>query len=86
MGSLILPFWTSGEVSSGFQSHSGQPHSRLAEAYVLQTGHSSLRFTLFHSYTVKFCLIIEWSSNKPKKGCCGEIHGRILCISGIRKD
>ena len=31
---LILLFWTSGGVSSGFQSQSGQPYSRLAEAYM----------------------------------------------------
>ena len=35
MGPLILLFWTSGDVSSGFQSQSGQPYLRLAEAYVL---------------------------------------------------
>ena len=34
MGPLIPLFWTSGDVSSGFQSHSGQPYSHLAEAYV----------------------------------------------------
>ena len=76
MGSLILLLWTSGDVSSGFQNQNGQPHSRLAEVYVLQAGHSSLRFALFHSYTAK----------NRKKGYCGEIHRRILCISGIRKD
>ena len=35
MGPLIRLFWTSGDVSSGFQSQSGQPYSCLAEAYVL---------------------------------------------------
>ena len=28
-------FWTSGDVSSGFQSQSGQPYSFLMQAYVL---------------------------------------------------
>ena len=28
-------FWTSGDVSSGFQSQSGEPYSQLAEAYVI---------------------------------------------------
>ena len=32
---LIPLFWTSGDVSSGFQSQSGQPYSHMAEAYVL---------------------------------------------------
>ena len=32
---LITLFWTSGDVSSGFQSQSGQPYSCLVEAYVL---------------------------------------------------
>ena len=32
-GALIPLFWTSGEVSSGFQSQNGQPYSHLAEAY-----------------------------------------------------
>ena len=34
-GPLTSPFWTSGDVSSGFQSQSGQPYSHLAEAYVM---------------------------------------------------
>ena len=32
MGSLVSLFLTSGDVSSGFQSHSGHPYSNLAEA------------------------------------------------------
>ena len=32
MGSLIPLFWTSGNVSSGFQSQSGQPYSHLVGA------------------------------------------------------
>ena len=32
---LIPLFWTSGDVSSGFQSQSGQPYSNLVEGYVL---------------------------------------------------
>ena len=35
MGPLIPLFWTSGDVSSVFQNHSGQPYSYLAEVYVL---------------------------------------------------
>ena len=35
LGPLIPLFWTSGDVSSGFQSQSGQPYSCLAEAYML---------------------------------------------------
>ena len=35
VGPLIPLFWTCGDVSSGFQSQSGQPYSSLAEAYVL---------------------------------------------------
>ena len=35
VGPLISLFWTSGDVSSGFQIHSGQPYSHLAEAYVI---------------------------------------------------
>ena len=34
-------FWTSGDVSSGFQRQSGQPYSHLAEAYYV----CSLRLT-----------------------------------------
>ena len=34
MGPLIPLFWTSGDVSSGFQSQSGQRYLHLAEAYV----------------------------------------------------
>ena len=33
--SFLWGHWTSGNVSSGFQSQSGQPYSSLAEAYVL---------------------------------------------------
>ena len=36
MGPLIPLFWTSGDVSSGFQNQSGHPYSLLAEAYLLQ--------------------------------------------------
>ena len=32
--SFILEFFTSGDISSGFQSQSGQPYSHLAEAFV----------------------------------------------------
>ena len=35
LGPLIPLFRTSGDVSSGFQSQSGQPYSHLAEVYVL---------------------------------------------------
>ena len=35
MGPLMPLFWTSGDVSSGFQDQSGQPYSHLVEAYVL---------------------------------------------------
>ena len=35
MGPLIPLFWTSGDVSSGFESQSGQPYLNCAEAYVL---------------------------------------------------
>ena len=38
LGPLIPLFQTSGDVSSGFQSQSGQPYSSLAEAYVLHLG------------------------------------------------
>ena len=35
VGPLIPLFWTSGDVSSGFQSQSGQPHLNLAEVYMI---------------------------------------------------
>ena len=35
MGPLIPLFWTFGDISSGFQSQSGQPYSHLAEAYTI---------------------------------------------------
>ena len=35
MEPLIPLFWTPGDVSSGFQSQSGQPYSHLAEEYVM---------------------------------------------------
>ena len=35
VGPLIPLFWTSGDVSSGFQSQSGQPYLSLVEAYML---------------------------------------------------
>ena len=35
VGPLILLFWTSGDVSSGFQNQSGQPYLHLVEVYVL---------------------------------------------------
>ena len=39
-------FWTFGNVSSGFQSHSGQPYSHLAEAYVLHVSWDSPRLEI----------------------------------------
>ena len=33
-GATDTLFWTSSDVSPGFQSQSGQPYSHLAEAYV----------------------------------------------------
>ena len=48
-GTTVIPmFWTSGDVSSGFQSQSGQPYSCLAEVYV------SLRFTSGATAAVPF--------------------------------
>ena len=35
MGPLKPVFWPSGDVSSMFQSQSGQPYSSLVEAYLL---------------------------------------------------
>ena len=35
IGPLIPLFWTSGDVSCGFQSHSGQPYLHLPEAYIM---------------------------------------------------
>ena len=35
VGPLIPLFRTSGDISSGFQSQSGQPYFHLVEAYVL---------------------------------------------------
>ena len=42
VGPLMRLYWTSGDVSSGFQSQSGQPYSHLAETYIL---HIFLRFS-----------------------------------------
>ena len=36
MGPLIPLFWTSGDVSSGLQSQSGQPYSYLVKVYVIK--------------------------------------------------
>ena len=33
MGPLIPLFWTSGDISSGFQSQSGQPYLHLAKEF-----------------------------------------------------
>ena len=44
LGPLIPLFWTSGDVSSGFQSQSGQPYTHLVDAYVMYDV-DSLRFT-----------------------------------------
>ena len=33
-GTLVPLFWTSGDVSSGFRSQSGQPYSHFTEAYM----------------------------------------------------
>ena len=41
VGPLIPLFWTSGDVSSGFQSQSGQHYLHLAEAYVLHVSWDS---------------------------------------------
>ena len=42
-GATDTPFWTSGDISSEFQSHSGQPYLCLAEAHTCVT--SALRLT-----------------------------------------
>ena len=36
MGPLICLFWTSGDISSAFQSQNEQPYSHLAEAYMMR--------------------------------------------------
>ena len=45
MGSLILLFSTSGNVSSGFQSKSEQPFSHLVEMYANRTLDDFVSFT-----------------------------------------
>ena len=47
VGPIIPLFWTSGDVSSGFQSQSWQPYLSLVEAYVL---HSRLVWHLLTSW------------------------------------
>ena len=42
VGPLIPLFWTSGDVSSGFQCQSGQPYSSLVEVYMLHTPWDSI--------------------------------------------
>ena len=42
LGPLIPLFWTSGDISSGFKSQSGQPYLHLAEAYMLHVSWDSL--------------------------------------------
>ena len=57
-GPLIPLFWTSGDVSSGFQSHRGQPHSCLAYVpYVL--------YVLWDSPLVWHLLTSWWQAWQP---------------------
>ena len=46
VGPLIPLFRTSGDVSSGFQRQSGQPYSRLVEAYVIYVMYVFKKFDL----------------------------------------
>ena len=46
MGPLTLLFWTSGDVSSGFQTQGGQPYSHLVDAYVLHVLNINFKLTL----------------------------------------
>ena len=41
VGPLIRQFWTYGDISSGFQSQSGQPYLCLAEVYMLHVSSDS---------------------------------------------
>ena len=50
VGPLILLFWTFGDVSSGFQSQSGQSYSRLVEAYVIYM----VRFLVVSKETISY--------------------------------
>ena len=42
MEPLIPLFWTSGDISSGFQNQSGQPYLHLAVVYMLHIAQDSL--------------------------------------------
>ena len=54
MGPLIPLFWTSGDVSSGFQSQSKQHYSHLVEAYVLHVPWDS---SYYHIDTAQTCSV-----------------------------
>ena len=67
VGPLIPVFWTSGDVSSRFQSQSGQPYSHLVEVYVLYVSweshlvqHLLTSSVLFHvpAIPVRFLLFV----------------------------
>ena len=70
MGPLIPLFWTSGDVCSGFQSQSGQPYLRLAEAYVLHVlfteilqGNQANRMVMLNNKVVDYANIILRADN-----------------------
>ena len=54
LGATDTTIWTSGDVSSGFQSQSGQPYSRLVEAFIILSFfplcHTSVTVEVFPTY------------------------------------
>ena len=63
MGLLIPLFWTSGGISSGFQSQSGKPYSHLAEAYMLHVSGVTPADLLAASMAAKPTLVeLEWET------------------------
>ena len=80
MGPMIPLFWTSGDVSSGFQSQNGQPYSHLAEVYVMYTYTScqnaessgwtisdsfDSRFASFQNFRLQFTAVVFQVTNQP---------------------
>ena len=63
LGPLIPLFWTSGDVSSGFQSQSWHPYSHLAEAYVIRVPCTYDVFYVHNSKIFHVALLIPFSLN-----------------------
>ena len=82
-GPLILLFRTSGDISSGFQSQSGQPYSNFSETYVIYVPQALLYLSVNQIALWIIAFADNWTAERKGDATCESCvsKGEIIGIS-----